>query len=761
MKNLRVLKIACAFLALGSALFGLERKGTVSGFVRDGASGEVIPFAEVYLKDENIGALTDRNGYYVLSSIPAGAHTVVVSLIGYRPVERIVLIRAGESVRFDARLKSEPIPMKGITVTAERERFKKEVDVGMRQLKLRDLKIAPGFIEQDLFKSLLMLPGVIAISDFSSALYVRGGSPDQNLVLLDGVNVYSPYHLGGLFSTFNLDALKNAEFHAGAFPAEYGGAVSSVLDVEMKQGNSERFEGNWDVSLLSSKVVLEGPIPKGSFLIAGRRTYLDAFTWTIDKVLQGNGEYYFPYYFYDLQSKVNFDLSEKNRLTLSGFFGDDVINLETGGENLNFRWGNYTLGLKWRYLITPKIFSTLLVTKSRYRVALSDSYADSAAEGAGAQLKLGIGDVALKEDISYFPHPNHTIKFGGEGKLLDIYNFFRLDTATLFDSDQKPDYAAVYLLDKWQCSSRFILNLGLRGEYFSGGNYFRVSPRLGTKYLLSEDFALKAGYGHYYQYLSIPFPRNEMMMKFPVFMFQQWLPASKSFKPVSAVHYTVGAEKWLSADVNLSLEGYYKSMANLLETNLPFSWLGGNNPEIDSLVFKVGSGWASGLELLLKRKDSWIGYSFAVTKRTFDGESFYPVFDARHNFNIAWAIPLSRTWNLSLQWIYRSGFPFTGPIGRYQYVVIGPDGEREYRWIVINGRRGGFRYPAYHRLDVGIDKQFKLFGLKFTGYFQIVNVYARKNVLWYDYNFDTEPPQREPFSILPIPIPSFGIRGSF
>jgi hypothetical protein len=756
------LKIIVTVLVLTVSLFSQERKGTISGFVKDGQSGEVIPFAEVYLKDENLGTLTDRNGYYVLASIPPGEHTVAVSIVGYRPLEKIVLVRPGESVRFDARMRFEAIPVKGITVTAERERFKKEVDVGVRQLKLRDMKIAPGFIEQDLFKSLQMLPGIVAISDFSSALYVRGGSPDQNLVLLDGVNVYSPYHLGGLFSTFNLDALKNADFHASAFPAEYGGAVSSVLDVEMKQGNSERFEGDWDVSLLSSKVVLEGPIPKGSFLIAARRTYLDAFTWVIDKALRGNGIYYFPYYFYDIQSKVNFDLSEKNRLTLSGFFGDDIISLGSGGQNLDFRWGNYTLGLKWRYLFTPKIFSTLLVTTSRYRVGLSDVPSDSAAGGFGAQLKLGIGDVDVKEDITYFPNPNHTLKIGAEGKFLDIYNFLKLDTLIFINSGEKPDYAALYLSDKWQATPKFLVNLGARGEYFTGGRYIRISPRVGAKYFLKPDLALKAGYGHYYQFLSIPFPRDEMMMKFPVFMFQQWLPANERFKPVSAVHYTVGAEKWVSADVNLSVEGYFKSMSNLLETNSPFSWLEGNNPGIDSLIFNVGTGWASGVELLLKRKDSWIGYSFAVTKRTFDSVSFYPIFDARHNFNIAWAIPLGRTWNLSLQWIYRTGFPYTGPIGRYQYVTTGPDGEREYQWILINGRRGEFRYPAYHHLDIGIDKQFKLFGLKFTGYFQVVNVYARKNVLWYDYDFSTEPPQRKPQNILPgIPIPSFGIRGSF
>jgi hypothetical protein len=508
---------------------------------------------------------------------------------------------------------------------------------------------------------------------------------------------------------------------------------------------------------------LEGPIPKGSYLLAGRRTYLDAITYAISKV-SGNKDIYFPYYFYDLQSRVNLDLSDKNRLTLSGFFGDDVVYYKDPSETLDFRWGNYTLGLKWRYLITPKIFSTLLLTNSRYRVALSDIYRFSENEIMRSKLKLGIGDISLKEDIVYFLTSNHTVKTGLEGKFLDIYNMQSEDTAIYLDTHQKPEYFAGYLLDKWQLSTKLILNLGLRGEYFTGGNYYRISPRFSTKYLLKEDLAIKAGYGLYSQFLSIPFPRDEMTMKFPVFMFQQWLPADNKFKPVNAVHYSLGFEKWFTSDLNLSMDGYYKSLDNLLETEMPFNWLGSEPSATESIIYRVGTGWASGIELLLKRKNSWIGYSFAITKRRFDDVSFYPIFDARHNFNIAWAIPLGRNWIVNLQWLYRSGFPYTGPIGRYQYVDIIEIGQSEqeyYDWILVNGRRGGFRYPSYHRLDVGFEKSFRLFGLKCVWCFQIVNLYARKNVLWYNYNVYEEPPKREPYYMLPFPIPSLGIRGEF
>jgi hypothetical protein len=742
------------------------RAATVSGFVRDSRTGEPLSFVSVYLSDQSAGTVSDRSGYYVLGGLPAGERTVVYSMVGYRTVEQRFSLKRDDAARFDVRLENEPIPVHGVTVSAARERFRREVDVGVRRLEVKDLKLAPSMVEQDLFRSLAALPGVVSVSDFSSALYVRGGSPDQNLVLLDGVPVYNPYHLGGLFSTFNLDALSNAELHAGAFPAEYGGAVSSVLDVEMRQGNSERYSGRWDLGLLTTKLMFEGPLPKGSFLIAGRRTYIDAVTWTIGK-LASNPGIHLPYYFYDLQAKANFDLSNKDRLTLSGYSGDDVIYMDDSFSKVDFRWGNYTVAGKWRHIFSPEILSTTLMTYARSRVGLAviDHWS---VDTSTSNLTLRVGDLGLKEDLTFFVDSGQTIKCGAEAKRLDLRDYVSADSEVFWDLHERPWYGAVYAADKWQPWHRLLLDLGARGEYFSSGNYWRASPRASAKYFLREDLAATAGCGLYYQYLSIPFPRNEMATKIPASFFQQWIPAGRDYPPVSATHYTLGAEKWLSDDAQLSLEGYYKRMANLLETNTDLPGIFSDDSTSDTVRFSLGTGWATGAELLLKWKGSWVGYSLALTRRTFNGTSYYPTFDARHNFNVAWTTSLGRGYRLNLEWLLRTGFPFTGPVGQFQYVNEGDwmmpeqSGGTQFYWMGINGERGNYRLPPYHRLDVGIEKEFRWLGTGWTWYLQVINVYAQKNVMWYFHDVNSHGRvERTPFTLLPIPIPSFGIRGGF
>ena len=736
--------------------------------MRDARSGEPLAYVAVYLADRSTGTATDRNGYYVLPGIPDGERQVVFSIVGYEELTLGVTVRQDRPARLDARLAVQAIPVRGVTSSATHERFKREVDVGVKRLEYRDLKIAPGMIEQDLFKSLQMLPGVIAVSDFASALYVRGGSSDQNLVLLDGVTVYNPYHLGGLFSTFNLDALSNAELKAGAFPAEYGNAVSSVLDVEMKQGNSERYSGRWDVGLLTTKLLFEGPFPHGSFLVAARRTYIDAVTWAIDKmVADPQLEIYLPYYFYDLQAKANFDAGDKDRLTLSGYSGDDVLFFNDTLSRTDFRWGNYTLALKWRHIFSPELLSTALVTRGRNRVALAASEFGTDTTTSG--LSMGISDWGMKEDVTWFADSGQTVRFGFEGKLFDIRNRLYANDSSVWDLSNRPAYAALYATDKWQPVAPLLVNVGVRAEYFSSGRYFRVAPRLSAKYFVRDDIAVSAAYGHYYQYLSIPFPRDEMIAKLPATFFQQWIPADDKLKPVFATHYVLGGEKLLGDNGSVSLEGYYKQMRNVLESGSALPGIGPMG-DVDTVRFKSGSGWAAGAEVLLKWKNSWVGYGLSWTRRTFDSTSFYPIFDARHNFNVAWTANIGRGWQVNATWLLRSGFPYTGPIGQFQHVdgdPYQPDEENgwwenPYSWQTIAGRRGNYRLPAYHRLDIGLEKSFRLFRLDWSFYFQVMNVYARKNVLWYDYYTDEHGRLiRTPQTILPIPIPSFGLRGRF
>ncbi len=741
----------------------VAQAATVSGFVRDARDGEPLSYVSVYLKDRSAGTATDKTGYYILGGLDEGEHTIVFSIVGYKELERLVMLKSDRPARLDVRLSVAAIPVPGVVSSAARERFRREVDIGVKRLDVRELKIAPGFIEQDLFRSLQALPGVVAVSDLASALYVRGGSPDQNLVLLDDVPIYNPYHLGGLFSTFNMDALSGAELKAGTFPAEYGNAVSSVLDVETRQGNSEHYAGKWDLGLLTSKLTFEGPLPRGSFLVSGRRTYIDAITWVISKAAR-YPDAYLPYYFYDLQAKVNLDLSELDRITLSGYSGDDIIHFGDSTGSFDFRWGNYTLALKERHSFSPRVLLTSILTHGRNRVGFS-AREFFAAETSHSSLRMTIYDYGLKEDLTYFADSNHTIRAGFEAKYLDITNHLQVDTSELWNASAEAGYLALHIGDKWRPNERWVANSGVRLEYFSSGGHVRLSPRLSAKYFLREDLALTAGLGRYYQYLSIPFPRDELTLKLPTALFQQWIPADSQYAPVWANHALVGAEKWLSEGTQLTLEAYFKNMGNLLETPSGLPGILGES-ESDTVRFNTGTGWASGLELLLRRRGSWFGYGLTFARRTFDSTSFCPVFDARHNFNLAWAASLGKGWSLNLQWVLRTGFPYTGPIGQYQYVEPEPDpndpyGQR-YWWTVLSGRRGNYRLPPYHRLDIGLDKVFRMFKMNCTFYAQVVNAYAARNVMWYNYTSDEHGRiVREPFVLLPIPMPSIGIRGEF
>ena len=750
----------CGFLLAAGYLWAAQT-GMVAGFVREASSGEFLAYASVYLSDKSMGTATNKQGYYVLSRVPEGKHTLIVSMIGYREERLEIDMRADKRLRRDFYLKPQPLGMEPVEVTAERARFEHEVDVGVRHVELSELKQIPGFVEQDLFRSLHMLPGVVSVSDFTSALYIRGGTMDQNLILLDGVTVYNPYHLLGFFSTFILESLKGAELYTGGYPARYGGAISSVLDVEMKAGNSERVAAAGEIGLLTSKIVVEGPIPwgKGSWLIAGRRTYIDLVTWTLDKMFkkaiersEGINTIYLPYHFYDLQAKVNWDASERSRFTLSGFFGDDVLSFKEEEEvDLDFRWGNGTLGLRWRYLFTPQLFSVLGFNATRYRV--DSKVVERNGEEYYYRLRSGIGELGLQWGLSWFTAPEHVLEFGLEGKVIETSSIQEETDTVFYDLRDTFWLAAAYVQDKWEPTPFWVIETGMRGEYFSKGDYWRVSPRLGVKRRITADWAIKAGAGLYYQYLCVPLPRDEMMLKMPVQFVQQWMPADERYPPLHSTLATLGTEHLFGKDMSLSLEVYFKDVRNIREA----IWFGGEGITTDTGDISMGQGYSYGAEVFLKRGYSWVGYSYSVTRYRFGDEDwFFPVHDSRHNLNLSFALPLGKGWNFTTAWVFGSGFPFTAQIGWYQHV----DEDGYIDWLLISGRRGEVRYPPYHRLDAGFTKSFKLFKrYDAEFYIQVLNVYARRNVLFYDYEIDEDGvTHREPQYMLPIPVPSFGIR---
>ncbi|RPH99137.1 MAG: TonB-dependent receptor, partial [Calditrichaeota bacterium] len=545
------MKIFCLiiFIAFPIMAWG-KSEGTVNGFVRDASNGEPLPYVNVFLQNTQIGTTTNEKGYYVINRIPPGEYRVIFSMMGYGRHEETVEITSNAAVKVNASLPPSVLELEGVVKTAERERFVREVEISTTTLSARQMRSLPSFAETDLFRTLQLLPGVVSRSDFSSQLYVRGGSPDQNLVLLDGVTVYNPFHLLGLFSMFNTDAVKEVEFITGGFPAEFGGRLSSVLNIVNNEGNSKEFHGRVNISLPSAHATLEGPIPRGSYLVSARRTYFDQ--------IFKNTRYDFPYYFYDLQGKVNIDLGGNHRLTLSGYYGNDKLDYDVTSEEEDFQvaidwlWGNRTASLNWRWLIHPNLFSEVLLTRSNFALDLDlELVGDNI---AALKLKNGIQDYSIKSDLNYFGLPGHSIKFGVSQTWYDFLYSFHIDQTPLFNYTNKPALFALYMQDQWQMNNLWSIRAGVRVENYDLGSRTRISPRFGAKYHLFPNFAIKGSFGIYHQFLTTAASDNQNFS-----FIDLWFPLSQKYKPLGAIHYVAGFEWWLPGDLILTCEGYYKT----------------------------------------------------------------------------------------------------------------------------------------------------------------------------------------------------------
>lgn len=727
--------------------------GTINGFVRDAENGETLPWVNVLIQGAELGAATSEQGYYVIHDVPPGEYTLVFRMMGYERLEKTVRVRVNETVKVDASLQPGVIEMQDVVKTAERERFEREVEISTNTISARQLSSLPTVAEADLFRVLQLLPGVVSRNDFSSQLYVRGGSPDQNLVLLDGVTVYNPFHLLGLFSMFNTDAIKEVEFMTGGFPAEYGGRLSSVLNIINNAGNSKEFEGNANISLLSAKTTLQGPIPRGSYLISARRTYFDQ--------LFKDTRYDFPYYFYDIQGKINFDVNENHRLTLSGFFGDDRLDYELTPDeeeaedfqvNIDWLWGNRTTSLTWRWLLHPDLFSEVMFTRSNFTLDLDLQLISENA--ASLLIANGIKDYSIKTDFNYFGIDGHSIKFGAQQTWYDFLYSFAIDNNKLFDYNTKPALFALYAQDQWQLSERLSMRAGGRLQHYSLGNRTTFSPRLGVKYRLYPNLALKGSFGIYHQFLTTAASDNQNFN-----FIDLWFPLTGAYQPLKSHHYVAGLEWWLPYDFILSTEFYFKTMNNLLELNE----FGDFANEADD--YFVGDGHAAGFEILLKRSmgrlTGWLGYSFAITERDINNVTFYPKHDRRHNLNVVLDFDLGKDWRLGAVFTYGTGTPYTPVVGKYAH----------YQWDFVNdqsdyeiynrlGGKNSVRYPAYHRMDFSIRKKWRLFGVLNYPYLQVVNVYNRENVLLYFWDHDANPSKVVTVPMFPL-FPSFGIEFEF
>ncbi len=716
---------------------------TLHGFVREKSSKEPVLMANVWLKDSKIGATTNMKGYYVLSGLAPGDYEVCFRFVGFKMqiVKKTLSADADETL--DILLEEEPVQMRAMTVNAQRDKRENEIRPSQIAVQTIELRRIPQIAEADLFRAIQMLPGVATLSDFSAGLYIRGGSPDQNLILLDQIDVYNPNHMFGFFSTFNTDAVKSVELLKGGFPASYGGRLSSVLNVYNKEGNRQEFSGVARLSLLSATTTLEGPWEKGSWMISGRRTYMDFAAKMADVDL--------PYYFYDGHAKINYDIDKNNVASVSFYAGNDILDLDNDGTAIGLNWGNRTFSGQWTHLFSSKLFSHFILAGSRFNSDTKVKF-DQVAFG----LLNRITDLSAKAMLTWTPDAKHTVDFGFESKDLN----FRLDyyvVDTQYRNRFRGRYYGLYLQDHYKLDALNSLQAGLRVDHYTDGDYWRAAPRLSFKHLFSEKTSVTLSYGDYFQFL------NQVQQEGFSFA-DMWFPVDRTFAPARANHYIAGMTFDNKKTFSVTIEAYYKKYNHIAEYR---TFRGGDEQLEDQTTaqnFFSGQGDSYGADVYVRNNiygfAGWIGYTLSWTTKQVAGYNFgqeyYPTYDRRHSITLIEDYRLNDRWRLNLAFKYGSGQPYTEVTARY--AVVDPSGHIHYE--SLNGKKNFYRLPAYHRLDIGAFYTTKIFSLPCEIYLQAVNVYNHKNVWYRRYLVYKNPAQIKDYAQIPF-LPTAGLSVHF
>jgi len=773
------------FLLLGFLLypFSYLQGSNISGYVTADETGEPLSYANIILVGTDYGAATSVHGYYVMTGIPPGSYILRVMMMGYATEEKPVRLSPGEDLRIDVPLKVSVIQGETVTVTAERTRFENKVDVSRLNLNLREIKSVPAFIESDVFRSLQLLPGISSQNDFSAALIVRGGSPDENLILLDGSEVYNPYHIGGIFSTFNADAIADADFTAGGFTPEFGGRLSSVLEINTREGDSKngRFFKNTslgpyfdishikgEVNILSSKILLEGPLYKGSWLFSARRTYFDVLAGLYYRIK--NDPQNWKYYFGDLQLKITQKLNDAHHLTYSSFGGHDVLafTLEPSSDNeVNFDWdwGNRTNSVNWRWTPNAMVYNELILSRTDYLfdVDLSFMQMDSAGRKAKTRILVnnGVYDLTLQDNLTLFAGLSHQIKTGIGLKFLKMDLDFNLDESSLIRIGNTPYILETYLQDQWKINVRLTLQGGIRLSKYELHDPVYFQPRFGFKYNLTENCKFKFSTGRYHQFIFTTNDDNEILR-----VVDFWEPVPANLPAQESLHTIAGLEQWLGEGFTFSIEGYYKAYPSVLDGNP------NNDPSDDSDDFIAGSGYAYGGEILLKRDrgrlTGWIGYAYSRvfkeidlnqdgTISRLDGEKFPQKYDTPHRVNILLNYRLNDRSNLSFTYVFQNGQRYTPVVAKVFHRsgftnLLNPYGNLS----TLNGETNAAAFPNYIRADLGYARNVNFGGLNGSFKIQIINVSNHFNILLYNWDHTESPSRVTALGMFPF-IPSMGL----
>lgn len=736
-----------------------QEKFTISGYIKDKASGETLVGATIGVIDSSgRGTTTNVYGFYSLT-LPAGTYKMLINYVGYQ--NSAFELTLDKDIQYNIDLVSASDILEEVVITGTRtDENVKSTQMGTVDLPTDRIKSIPALMgEVDIIKALQLLPGVQAAGEGNSGIYVRGGGPDQNLVLLDDAIVYNTGHLFGFFSVFNADAVKNTTLIKGGMPASYGGRISSVIDVTMKEGNNKKLSFEGGIGLISSRFTLEGPIrkDKSSFLISGRRTYAFDLAQPFIKKTDFAGT---NYNFYDLNLKWNYIFSRKDRLFVSGYFGRDVFvyNSEKSATEVKIPWGNATTTVRWNHLFNDKLFMNTSFVFNNYKFKFQGAQEDFSFEALS-----GVRDFNLKFSLDYFLSPTNKFKFGYDY----TFHTFTPTTAsarsgeTEFKSNQFPKHAnemAWFVQHEWDISTRVRFDYGVRVSLFQhvgpyteyiGGvvapdtiitpilkplkTYIYPEPRMNLRIGIDDVSSVKTGLSFNTQYVHLISSSNSTLPT------DVWVPSTARVKPQLGLQYAIGYFRNFKDNMyEASVEAYYKEMWNQIEYGE--SYVQELNSDIE-LGYVFGRGRSYGLELFVKKSqgklNGWIGYTWSKTQRTFpdlnDGKTFPAKYDRTHDISINVAYDLNEHWSFGGTWVYATGNAFTLPVERY-FIELG---------IVTGyGERNAYRLPSYHRMDLSVtwkpnrkpEKRFK------SSYnFSIYNVYNRKNTYFIYYKIEGDP----------------------
>lgn len=757
MKRIRLRSLLLVFIFIPFLVNAQEQLAAIEGFIKDAKTGEHLLSANVAVQEVNKGISSDKKGFFVLDNLNPGTYTLVCSYLGYQQYEETVILEQGETLKIEVQLVPKNLKMDEIVVKSKSNTGIERSHINAQFVSGELIEKLPA-VESDILQSLQMMPGIQASSDYSSQLYIRGGSPDHTLILLDKTPVYGPTHFFGFYSTFNPDVIDDVILYKGGYPAKYGGRLGSVLSLKSQRGNTDKAGASVTASMLASRIAVEGPVPKGSWKISSRRSTIGPVLEVLRNHASGVPD---DYHFYDSNASLSLHPTAKDIFNLNMYAGKDHIVFPVAGESaLIMDYGNQTANLNWEHSFSSNFYSTITLSGSRY---FKKSVLDEA--GYSVQKDNEIEDYTVHAEFDYNPGERHHFQFGASAATTEVLLSDGLDGGKSFRNTIQNETISAYIQDEWMPFQKLKITPGFRfTQYLNGGHQF-AEPRLTVEFLPWEKLTLHASYGEYNQSMSLM--TNEAFTGFDM-----WMASGEGIKPSHGRQYVAGIQSTLFKSYSLSADFYYNEMNDLFEPD-PYTR---HQPSMDyKEQFRVGEGYSYGMELQFEKRagklTGFIGYSLGYTWRKFPGYNRSPIesdskgryyppkYDRRHDLTAVLSLDINNHWNITTAFTYATGQAYTQVTGRYAAVTLPHIPFRDNVFTVEKVNAG--RLPDYHRMDVSLSRSGSMFSkYDYKLSMQLINVYSRRNIWFYNYSFETNPVKRREIKLLPI-IPALSYTINF